>query len=145
MINNFHTKGNNFLSNFYPCIIKYKRITYKSSEAAYMSEKQRELKWKEYCASATPAEIKKKSKSIKLRDNWEQIKIQVMFDVLRLKFQIPELREKLLATGDQHIEEGNTWSDTFWGVDLETGVGRNFLGRILMHIREEIKLTNGNQ
>ena len=37
------------------------------------------------------------------------------------------------------LEEGNTWHDTFWGVDAKTGEGQNHLGKILMKIREELK------
>lgn len=145
MIDDFHTKGNDFLSNFYPCVIQYGRFTFQSSECAYMSAKREDVEWKEFCESNPPAVVKKKSRTIKLRADWDRIKIQVMFDVLRLKFAIPELRDKLLATGDQQLIEGNTWGDTFYGVDVRTGIGRNFLGRILMKIREEIKeeSTNG--
>jgi predicted NAD-dependent protein-ADP-ribosyltransferase YbiA (DUF1768 family) len=31
----------------------------------------------------------------------------------------------------------NTWSDTFWGVDLKTGKGDNNLGKLIMKIRKE--------
>jgi len=62
-----------------------------------------------------------------------------MEKLVRIKFQNPEMREKLLATGDVEIEEGNTWGDTFWGVDLETGEGENRMGKILMKIRSELK------
>lgn len=139
MIDDFHTKGNEFLSNFYPCEIQYGRFVYGSSECAYMSAKREDVNWKEFCSENKPGVVKKKSKSVKIREDWDRIKIRVMFDVLRIKFAIPELRNMLLATGDQQIVEGNTWGDTFYGVDKNTGVGRNFLGRIIMKIREEIK------
>jgi ribA/ribD-fused uncharacterized protein len=104
-----------------------------------MSEKREDLKWKEFCATNSSADVKKKSRSIKLRSDWDRIKIRVMFEVLRIKFSIPELQSKLLATGNQELIEGNDWGDEFWGVNKHTGVGRNFLGRILMHIRQEIR------
>lgn len=138
MIDDFHKNGNDFLSNFYPCVIQYGRFTFQSSECAYMSAKREDIEWKEFCESNPPAVVKKKSRTIKLRADWDRIKIQVMFDVLRIKFAIPELRVKLLATGDQQLIEGNAWGDTFWGVSKATGEGRNFLGRTLMHIRQEI-------
>jgi len=139
MIDDFHTPGNRFLSNFYKCEIPYGHFVYSSSECAYMSAKREDLKWKEFCATNNPSDVKKKSRSVKIRSDWDQIKIRVMFEVLRIKFAIPELREKLLATGNQELIEGNNWKDTFWGVDKNTGVGRNFLGRILMNIRQEIR------
>ena len=49
-----------------------------------------------------------------------------MYEIVLAKFtQNPDLKKKLLATGDEHLEEGNTWGDTIWGtVD---GVGENRL------------------
>ena len=55
---------------------------------------------------------------------------------MRRKFQIPSLRDKLIATGDAYIEETNNWGDEFWGVCH--GFGENMLGKILMEIRKEI-------
>ena len=54
-----------------------------------------------------------------------------------MKFNIPELKQKLLETGNTELVEGNTWGDTFWGVyNVE---GENILGRLLMKVREELK------
>lgn len=56
----------------------------------------------------------------------------------RAKFtQNPNFADKLLATGDAHLEEGNTWGDRIWGT--VNGSGANRLGIILMQIRAEIK------
>ena len=52
--------------------------------------------------------------------------------------QHDDLKALLLATGDANLEEGNTWNDTFWGVDLANGCGQNNLGKILMKIRGEL-------
>jgi predicted NAD-dependent protein-ADP-ribosyltransferase YbiA (DUF1768 family) len=46
--------------------------------------------------------------------------------------------EKLLSTGDIVLEEGNTWGDEYWGINLKTGKGKNNLGKLIMQIREEI-------
>lgn len=60
-----------------------------------------------------------------------------MLSLVRGKFQWPNLQEKLLATGDAYLEEGNTWGDRIWGtVD---GQGENRLGQILMQVREEAR------
>ena len=54
-----------------------------------------------------------------------------------------DLREKLLATGDAELIEGNTWRDMTWGAvwnkDKGRWVGKNNLGRILMKVRDELK------
>jgi predicted NAD-dependent protein-ADP-ribosyltransferase YbiA (DUF1768 family) len=57
--------------------------------------------------------------------------------MVRLKFSThQELRERLLATGEAELIEGNTWNDTFWGVCK--GEGQNWLGKILMEVRKEL-------
>ena len=53
--------------------------------------------------------------------------------------QNPDLKEKLLATGNKTLIEGTWWKDTFWGIDLKTGQGQNHLGQILMEIRDEFR------
>jgi predicted NAD-dependent protein-ADP-ribosyltransferase YbiA (DUF1768 family) len=60
-----------------------------------------------------------------------------MADLVRQKFQQPQLCAALLATGDEYLEETNWWKDTFWGVC--NGEGLNKLGNILMMVREELK------
>jgi cytidine deaminase len=69
-----------------------------------------------------------------------------MATVLRAKFQAPELRRKLLATGDRELIEGNNWRDTTWGCirDKEGNwKGRNELGKLLMQIRDELRAEEG--
>jgi len=58
-----------------------------------------------------------------------------MDECVAAKFRQEPYRSKLIATGDQLIQEGNTWGDTYWGVDLETGEGENNLGKIIMTLR----------
>lgn len=85
-----------------------------------------------------PVDAKRGGKEITLREDWEAIKLDVMYDINRAKYtQHRDLRAKLLATGDQELIEGNTWFDTYWGVC--NGVGENNLGKILMRVREELK------
>lgn len=91
----------------------------------------------------TPGLAKKLGRQIELAPDWESVKEQVMLDGLRHKFAIPELRDKLLATGDQYLEEGNYWHDNYWG-DCDCPrckdiMSRNMLGQLLMQVREEIK------
>ena len=75
--------------------------------------------------------------------NWDEISYDIMLDVLRAKFRDPALREKLLATGDAYLEEGNHWHDNRWGrctcERCRNKEAQNWLGKILMTIREEIK------
>jgi len=66
-----------------------------------------------------------------------------MFDLLRKKFSDdhPELKQKLIDTGDDHLVEGNTWHDNHFGVCVCIAcgsVGKNVLGKALMRVRDEI-------
>ena len=85
-------------------------------------------------------EAKRLGRHVQLRPNWENVKLPIMEDIVRAKFtQNEDLKELLLATGDLVLEEGNTWHDTFWGVDAKTREGTNHLGRILMRVRQELR------
>ena len=76
---------------------------------------------------------KREGYKVKLRENWEDIKIDVMYQIVLAKFSQNEfLKQKLIATGREWLEEGNTWGDRTWGtVD---GVGNNYLGKVLMEL-----------
>jgi predicted NAD-dependent protein-ADP-ribosyltransferase YbiA (DUF1768 family) len=64
-----------------------------------------------------------------------------MQEVVRAKFeQNKSLMDKLHATGDAVLIEGNCWHDNFWGNDpMDPEPGQNMLGKILMQIRDEKK------
>lgn len=136
MIHEFRDE-NRWLSNFAECEIVVKGLTYPSVENAYMSMKSTDNDWKELCTKITPGQAKTKSKNIVIRDNWDDIKIMVMSFCLTQKFNQEPFKSKLIATGNQNIQEGNRWGDKFWGVDLKESpnVGENHLGRLIMNIR----------
>jgi ribA/ribD-fused uncharacterized protein len=88
-----------------------------------------------------------KSRKQFIRPDWEQVKIKIMEHCLLQKFAPKtKLLDKLLATKDLEIIEGNTWGDVFWG-QCPLGTGENHLGKLLMKIRELRKneVKNGNQ
>ena len=73
-----------------------------------------------------------------LRQDWEEIKDEVMLQALRMKFsQNPEIAKELLATGDALLIE-HTRNDDYWA-DGGDGFGKNKLGLLLMQVREELK------
>lgn len=127
-----------FLSNFYPARVEYKGIVYNNSEAAFQAAKCADEKDRLKFAGLTAAEAKKLGCRVKLRPGWESDKRGIMKEIVLAKFaQNPHLKEKLLATGDAALEEGNTWGDTTWG--LVGGKGENALGKILMQVRDELR------
>jgi hypothetical protein len=102
-----------FLSNFYPAVVVYEGLIYPDSEHAYQSAKTLDMQERRRIAGlGTPAEAKRAGEALKYRADWAAVKYQVMLDCVRDKFsRNPELRAKLLATGDAYLEEGNTWGD----------------------------------
>lgn len=130
-----------FLSNFYYSPIKFAGITYPTVEHFFQAQKSLDIEEvKRIAAMPTPGAAKRAGRQIKLRSDWEDVKDFIMSIGLKLKFAKPELKAKLLATGDEELVEGNTWNDTYWGVCK--GVGENHLGKLLMSIRENIKNDN---
>lgn len=130
-----------WLSNFSPCKIILDDVEYPSVEHAYMSAKSNDEEWKKYCSDVnnTAGQVKKQSRRVKLVDNWDLIKIDVMKQCLIQKFNQEPYKTKLIETGDLHIQEGNRWNDKFWGVCLKTNQGQNHLGKLIMEIRNNLK------
>lgn len=152
MIHEFQGKYR-FLSNFWPCRVEFEGMVYPSAEHAYQAAKfpprgtgmrarianmpgthegARSAKWL--------ARQKASLEYVGGKEGWEEVKIHVMTRIVRSKFQLnADLREMLLVTGTEELQEGNNWNDRFWGIcPPGSGKGRNELGKILMKIRKEI-------
>ena len=131
-----------FVSNFHRAPFRWCGKDYSTSEHAFQSAKTRDQRQQERIRNArSPAKAKRLGRRIDLRADWERVKDDVMHSILQARFDVPELRDALLATGDAELVEGNTWGDTYWGrVD---GRGRNQLGRTLMRIRDDIRRRAG--
>ncbi|MEM7084212.1 MAG: NADAR family protein [Pseudomonadota bacterium] len=79
-----------------------------------------------------------RSRSEPIRVDWNEIRIDVMKRAVRKKFLTHKsLKEMLMATGDEEIVE-NSPGDYFWGCGKD-GSGSNWLGRIIMEIRDELR------
>lgn len=127
-----------FLSNFWTSEVWLDGRPYPSVEAAYQAAKTLCLQDREYFRYHGPHECKQRGRSLKIRDDWEEVKCEVMKDLCSQKFRIPALKAMLLATGDAELIETNTWGDRYWGRDPQ-GNGYNFLGKILMEIRQKLR------
>ena len=127
-----------FLSNFPDAEVMWGGIKFPSVENAYQAAKCRDKEDMKKFLNISAGEAKRLGRTIPIRPDWEEKKLQVMEMLVSQKFHnIPEYREKLIATGDEELVEGNTWGDTFWGVC--NGIGENHLGKILMKIRKELQ------
>ena len=133
-----------FLSNFFPSSILYEGIVYPTNEHFFQAMKTLDQAERQKIANAeTPGMAKRLGRHVQLRPDWEQIKVDVMRTGLMLKFTDAALAEKLLATGDEELVEGNWWHDQTWGScfcpDHCRTPGRNLLGMLLMELRKELQ------
>jgi ribA/ribD-fused uncharacterized protein len=135
-----------FLSNFYICPVVYGGYRYPSAEHAYQAAKTLSARDRLRVAhQITPGQAKRLGKTLKLRPAWEKKKNTIMLTIVRNKFEInPGLAGRLLETGDAKLIEGNNWGDLYWGMvrvddDMGKWAGENYLGKILMQVRDELR------
>ena len=122
-----------FLSNMFPCKITYNGHTFLSSESAFQAQK--DISRVSEFESLEGHAAKRLGRKVHMRPDWESVKLDIMEEILRIKFSDPELARKLKAV-DEPIVEENTWHDTFWGVC--DGKGENHLGRLLEKIKKDL-------
>ncbi|WP_067490200.1 NADAR family protein [Actinomadura hibisca] len=126
------------LRNEYPAPFTYGGAAYPTVEHAYwaLSVGDAGLRERVRAADSTRA-ARELAEQEPVREEWPQIRLAVMADLLRAKFdQHPELAEVLLATGDGRLfySFGPT---RFWSSDRE---GRNWVGRLLELVRSELRV-----
>lgn len=127
-----------FLSNMYPCKIRVNGLEFQCAEACFQSFKTTDLELRKKFQNLNGFEAKKLGKKIKLRPDWNNIRLEVMYRVVLAKFrQHPELFRKLKNVSEPIVED-NTWHDTFWG--MCNGVGKNNLGIILTAVQNNLSL-----
>ena len=132
-------------SNFSYDPVVYEDIWYPTSEHAFQAAKTFDIAERQRIASLpSPREAKAAGRKVVLRPDWEDVKYDIMVEILRDKFseRNPQARQTLLDSGTEYLEEGNTWHDNCWGncrcarcINIE---GTNFLGQALMQVRGEI-------
>ena len=92
-------------------------------------------KW-DIMRASTPGQAKRRGRRVALRPDWDEIKRDLLWDLLLKKFEAdPWLCQYLVATGDKIIREKNDWNDTIWGVNKQNQ-GQNLLGMGLMYVRD---------
>lgn len=154
-----------FLSNFYPCdvtlpaedvkqkdgsISSLPAMKFTSTETAYMAWKTTNLSVRKKIQNLSPADAKELTHSddFILRDDYsDDGRIHTMLILVEQKFskENSNLRTMLLETDNKTIIEGNIWGDDFFGLDLETGEAKNYLGKILMYVRDNLRKEEGLQ
>lgn len=135
-----------FLSNFSQSQVELNGMKFTTIEHAFQAAKSMDYAERDTIRRRpTPKAAKQMGQGVKLRSDWKKVRLAIMEHLVRDKFTRSEdLKMKLLATGDRHLIEGNTWGDSFWGsvkqgTDVAwTWIGENHLGRILMKVRAEL-------
>jgi hypothetical protein len=141
-----------FLSNMFLCPITLWGETFATSEHAYQCAKFPEGEFRDRVKGASTPKSAKWLASRLGRphrlDGHAERRFELMVEIIRAKFSSPAMAEKLLATGDGVLIEGNTWGDRRWGcVQAKDGTwrGRNWLGEILMQVRSELRDSAQNR
>lgn len=130
-----------FLSNYYKSKITISGNTYQNAEAAYQATCCANVSDRLQFRTMDGSEARAAGKNTWKRHEYEYMKDRIMYMVVKEKFkQNGYLRKRLLETGDEQIEFCNTWRDTYWGVC--GGYGKNILGKILMQVRDELRVGN---
>lgn len=125
-----------FLSNFYEIPVTYEGINYRNSEAAFQAAKcvGENLSYRPSFSRLSGGQAKRRGRQVPLRSDWEEVKDEVMKEILFCKFrQNPGVAQRLIETGSIELVEDNTWGDTYWG--RCNGEGKNMLGKLLMEVR----------
>jgi ribA/ribD-fused uncharacterized protein len=158
-----------YLSNFWPGPVLYQpplmhsRMWFRTAEHAYQVAKcANPSEARSILDAPTPGQAKRLGQHVVLADNWDQHKKQIMLHVLLAKFtQDVELRLRLTGTAPRMLIEGNHWHDNYWGqcfcdrcdpfaghkqvlaADRPDAIyahpGKNYLGRILMAVRDVLE------
>jgi ribA/ribD-fused uncharacterized protein len=129
-------------SNFYPCTVFFEGRNYPTVEHAFQAAKSKSWKFRKKVSDVPvdkAGKAKRLGRGIRLRHDWEMVKISVMRKLLMQKFSLDEFKTLLISTGDADITEGNYWHDNDWGdcfcAKCKDIKGKNNLGKLLMKIR----------
>ena len=100
-------------------------------------------------ASPMSAKMKGKPHRARSRDDWDEVRVEIMRWCLRVKLaqNWGRFRNLLLATGRRSIVEDSR-RDAFWGakpIDAETLVGQNVLGELLVELREQLRAPHADR
>lgn len=133
-------------SNFSAFTLEWKGVKFDTSEAAYHWEKfplhSDICSAIRFAPSAHEAfKIAERNKHLR-RPDWDDVKFDIMRDIIRAKVQQHEyVRRKLLVSGEREIVE-DSWRDPVWGWGPNRD-GQNMLGKIWMEVRDELNRARG--
>jgi len=135
---------NAFLSNFYTTNIYYMKRFWPSVEHAFQASKTFSFKKQEEIRNLPTCKLAKEyGNSLKLRSDWEEVKLDIMYEIVYRKYYDNQWEmRRLINTCGIRLVEGNTWHDNFWGhcmcSSCRSKYKHNYLGKISMRVRREM-------
>jgi N-glycosidase YbiA len=142
----FYTKTQAYseFSNFAPFGIELDDQWWRTTEHYFQAQKFLDQAYQDkirHAPDPKKAANLGRSRSVVIREDWEEIKDDVMRKAVLQKFQThSQLRELLISTGNEDIVE-NAPGDYYWGCGAD-GSGKNMLGKILQEVRLQIQTAN---
>lgn len=139
----FYTTNDEFgeFSNFSKHGVELDGLWWKTTEHYFQAQKFLDQEYKEkirIAATAKEAANLGRSRKIPIRNDWEEIKDNVMKKAVLKKFQThAKLKELLLSTGNEKLVESAP-GDYYWGCGAN-GTGKNKLGVILEEVRDQLR------
>jgi len=148
-----------FLSHFHPSPIVIDGTDWPTVEHFYQSQKSLDPRYRAAIRACDTANAVKRLASIPApgsadrgswfvahrkqpRPDWADVRLDLMRRADTAKYtQNPDLARRLLATGAAEIVE-DAKHDSFWGAGRD-GSGQNWTGRILMDVREALRVRSG--
>lgn len=131
-------------SNFHPAVVEFEGVKYCSAECAFQAAKTLDLNDRPRFAKMNPGYAKRLGRKLSLRPDWENVKRNIMYELVKSKaHNNPEFCKTLLSTkGCLLVEDTTGWHDNYWGncncPKCSAKIGVNHLGKILERVRDEI-------
>jgi hypothetical protein len=133
----FYSRSQSFfeLSNFYPSSFELDGRWWRTVEHYVQAKKSLDESEQELIRNThKTTTIKKLVDSMKIRDDWEEVREDIVYKALKAKFtQNKKLKMLLLSTGTCDLMEDSP-TDMYWG-----GRGKNRLGELLKTLRTELE------
>jgi len=144
-------------SNWYERKFKWRDLTFKNSETAFMYAKAVFFKDESTArkileSSHDPSETKQMGREVTPYDDdlWSEVREEIMFEILCAKFsQHDDLKQVLTEHSGKHIVEASPY-DRIWGIglhwtneriyDFRNWRGDNLLGKALMKVQVKMGL-----
>ena len=138
----FYSKLDDYyeLSNFAPFGFEEDGVYWPTVEHYFQAQKFSDSAYRERIRNAgSPKQAKAlgRSRKLPIRENWDEVREDVMLHALRLKFAHPKPRSVLLGTRQRTLVERSPY-DAYWGCG-RNGKGTNRLGELLMQLRGELR------